>query len=212
MTQHTAEDRYGTLDVDDGRAVVRFTRRLPHRQRTVWAAVTDSRHLAAWFPTTIDGERATGATLTFRFPDIDLPPMTGTMVTFDPPSTMEFTWADDVVRIELAPDGDAATVLTLVVTMAELGKAARDGAGWHLCLDNLAIDLAGEPPASAHGDAWRPLNNDYVARFGPDASTVGPPQGVAGQVRRPEGVSAGPVSARRRNAVPAPAAPVPPQA
>lgn len=168
------EDRYGTLDTRDGRAIVAFTRRLPHPRDTVWQAVTEEKHLAAWFPTSIDGERATGATLTFRFPDLDLPPMTGTMLEFDPPSTMEFTWADDVVRLELAPHGDA-TVLTLTVTMAELGKAARDAAGWHVCLDNLTTDLTGSDP-STHGDAWGPVNKTYVQRFGPEASTVGPPQ------------------------------------
>jgi uncharacterized protein YndB with AHSA1/START domain len=176
MTQYTAEDRYGTLDVSDGRAVLRYTRRLAHPRAAVWTAVTDEKQLAAWFPTTIDGERTAGATLTFRFPDLDIPPMTGTMLTFEPPSVMEFTWADDVVRVELEPDGDAGTVLTLIVTMAELGKAARDGAGWHICLDHLASALAGESDSAAHGDRWRPLNTEYVARFGPEASTVGPPR------------------------------------
>ncbi len=37
-------------------------------------------------------------------------------------------------RIELQADG-AGTLLTLTDTFDDLGKAARDGAGWHECLD-----------------------------------------------------------------------------
>lgn len=43
------------------------------------------------------------------------------------------------------------------VELARLrGKAARDGAGWHTCLDP-----------------------GYVERFGPEGATVGPPDGTA---------------------------------
>ncbi|HEY2551302.1 MAG TPA: SRPBCC domain-containing protein [Streptosporangiaceae bacterium] len=177
MTQQTAEDRYGKLEIDDGRAVVRYTRRLAFPQRSVWQALTEDEHLAAWFPSTIDGDRAAGAPLTFRFLNVDVPPMTGSMIAFEPPSVMEFTWAEDVVRFELEPDGAARTVLTLIVTMAELGKAARDGAGWHISLDQLAFMLAGEDQARpGHGDRWRELNSSYTAQFGPEAAVIGPPR------------------------------------
>lgn len=177
MTGYTAEDRLGELRIDNGRAVVRYVRRLPQPPSTVWQAITEEQHLTAWFPTTIDGERAAGAALTFRFADVDVPPMTGTMLTFDPPSTMEFSWGDDGVRFEVAPGDDAGTVLTLVVTMAEIGKAARDAAGWHGCLDNLTLDVAGDRVESAgHPDRWRRLNDAYAERFGPEAATVGPPK------------------------------------
>ncbi|GGK73660.1 SRPBCC domain-containing protein [Mangrovihabitans endophyticus] len=180
MTRQSVEDRYGKLHTEDGRAVVRYTRHLGHPRDAVWRALTDDKDLAAWFPTTIDGERAPGAALTFRFTDIDMPAMTGAMRVVDPPSVLEFDWGGDILRFELAPDGDARTVLTLTVTMAEFGKAARDGAAWHLCLDDLATDLAtdlaGDRNDTEHGDRWREVNKVYAARFGPEASTMGPPQ------------------------------------
>ena len=114
--------------------------------------------------------------LTFRFTDVVVPPMTGTIRSFDPPSILEFSWGDDILRFELEQDGDTDTVLTLIVTMAEFGKAARDAAGWHICLDNLAGDLADDLADVEHGDRWRSVNQIYVARFGPAASTVGPPE------------------------------------
>jgi uncharacterized protein YndB with AHSA1/START domain len=171
-----AEAEYGVLEVEDGVAVVRFVRRLAHPPEKVWRALTEDEHLAAWFPTTIEGDRAVGAALTFRHREMDLEPMTGELLAFDRPSLLELTWGGDRLRFELSPDGEG-TRLALTATMGELGKAARDGAGWHLCLDNLARELSGEQvPDPSRGDEWRELNGDYVARFGPEASTIGPPK------------------------------------
>jgi hypothetical protein len=86
---------------------------------------------------------------------------------------LELTWGTDVLRIELAPDGDG-TRLTLTDTFGELGKAARDGAGWHECLDRLEAALDDADPA-ASGDGWQRVHPAYVERFGPAASTIGPP-------------------------------------
>lgn len=62
-------------------------------------------------------------------------------------------------------------------TFDERGKAARGGAGWHSCLDLLAraVDDA-KPPWSA-ADRWREVCGHYRAGFGPEASTIGPPEG-----------------------------------
>jgi hypothetical protein len=98
--------------------------------------------------------------------------MTGEVLAIEPPSLLEMTWGEDRLRFELSPDGDG-TALVLIATMAELGKAARDGAGWHVCLDNLARSLSGEQPSA---EEWRAVNREYVARFGPSASTIGPPK------------------------------------
>jgi hypothetical protein len=80
----------------------------------------------------------------------------------------------DVLRFELTPEREGS-VLVLTASLGELGKAARDGAGWHECLDRLVQDVAGDrvPPVSA--GRWRQLRDPYIARFGPDASTIGPP-------------------------------------
>jgi uncharacterized protein YndB with AHSA1/START domain len=166
---------YGQLTQDRERAQLEFRRHLNHSPERVWHALIDDEQLAAWFPTTIDGERSAGATLTFRFEHVDIDPMHGEMLTFDPPSLLEFTWAGDRLRFELEPEGDG-TALTLKVELDVLGKATRDGAGWHQCLDALAGSLAGEPGRPDDPDRWRSLRDIYADRFGPDASTLGPPQ------------------------------------
>ena len=135
---------YGTLDQPgSGRWQLRFSRPLPHPQEMVWRAVTEPDHLAHWFPTTIEGERAAGSHLRFSFPGGQAPPFEGEMLAFQPPSLMEFRWGPDILRLELRPV-EGGTALTLLDTLEERGKAARDAAGWHVCLDGLAAHLGGE--------------------------------------------------------------------
>jgi uncharacterized protein YndB with AHSA1/START domain len=166
---------YATLVHGAGRPTLHFERHLPHAPETVWHALTEEQGLAAWFPTTIDGDRAEGAALTFRFEHVELEPMGGEMVAFEPPSLLEFTWGGDLLRFELVPDGKG-TKLTFTVELNELGKATRDGAGWHQCLDSLSLSLAADPQRPDDADRWRALRDTYAARFGADASTLGPPQ------------------------------------
>jgi uncharacterized protein YndB with AHSA1/START domain len=81
---------YGSLEeLDDGRYRLRFTRSLAHPQETVWRAITEPEHLAHWFPTTIEGDRAPGASLRFSFPGGEAPPFEGEMLAYEPPSLME---------------------------------------------------------------------------------------------------------------------------
>jgi uncharacterized protein YndB with AHSA1/START domain len=165
---------YGELEVEGGRTVVRFTRRLRHPPQAVWRALSEPEGLEAWFPTTIEGERKAGAPLHFGFRDMEAPPFDGRMLVFDPPTVMELQWGEDKLRFEMQPD-DAGTVLVLTVVFGQIGKVSRDSAGWHACLDRLGCALDGRPaPSSA--DRWRQVRATYIERFGPEASAIGPPE------------------------------------
>jgi uncharacterized protein YndB with AHSA1/START domain len=173
-------DDFGTLDRSGEVPRLRYERRLAHPPEKVWAALTEPERLAAWFPTTIEGERTAGARLKFAFAEeMKIEPMLGELLRFEPPSLLEFSWGPDTVRFELSPDGEG-TVLSLIVGLEELGKAARDGAGWHTCLDALAKELAGEADRGSMSTLWREVHPNYVSSFGEDAATLGPPQAVAG--------------------------------
>jgi uncharacterized protein YndB with AHSA1/START domain len=156
-----------------------FTRRLAHPREKVWRAVTEPDHLAVWFPQQIVGERRAGAHL--RFVSSAGDGFDGEMLVFDPPSVMELTWGADRLRIELAPSG-GGTLLTLTDTFDDVGKAARDAAGWHECLDRLVTDLD-RSDAGRWGDVWRQVHPIYVERLGPEAATIGPPEGWEDSVR-----------------------------
>ncbi len=103
---------------------LRFTRRLRYPPHTVWRALTEPEHLAAWFPTTIEGERAPGARLRFSFRDMQADPIDGEMLAFEPPSLMELRWGVDILRFEVESDGDES-VLVFTASLDELGRSAR---------------------------------------------------------------------------------------
>lgn len=168
----------GTLSQVDDRWQLRFTRRLRHDAHIVWQALTEPDHLKAWFPDRISGEWVAGGKLAFSHDSAAIPDFDGEVRVVDAPRVLEFTWGPDLLRFEIEPD-DAGCTLTLLDTFDEQGKAARDAAGWHVCLDQLAADLDGldgTVPASP-AEAWPHLNADYVEAFGPEASTIGPPEG-----------------------------------
>jgi uncharacterized protein YndB with AHSA1/START domain len=173
--------RLGTLEQAGDRHRLRYERLLRHPREKVWRALTQPDDLAVWFPTEIVGERVEGGALTFPFRDQPFPAMTGTLHRFDPPRLLEFDWGEDRLSFELADAPDDAggkrwCALTLVVDLVELGKAARDGAGWHECLELLANRLAGGQPWPP-GTRWAPIAERYRAACGPEASRLGPPDG-----------------------------------
>jgi uncharacterized protein YndB with AHSA1/START domain len=181
-----ASQSFGVLERGEHEVTLRFVRRLPHPPAKVWRALTEPEHLAAWFPTTVEGELAAGSELQFSFREAQAPPFDGTMLAFDPPEVMELIWGDERLRFELTPDG-AGTLLTFTASFAELGRAARDGAGWHVCLDLLGYDLGDAPPPWTQDDRWRAVHSEYVARFGPQAAVVGPPAKLAETYRPASG-------------------------
>jgi uncharacterized protein YndB with AHSA1/START domain len=174
MTDIQMQD-LGELERQGDTVALRFRRRFAHPPEKVWRALVEPEHLAAWFPTTIDGERAVGARLRFRHPEDMFEPFDGAMLAFEPPSLLEFEWGPDVLRFELQADGDG-TLLLFSDTLEELGKAARDGAGWHECLDRLAYELASQTPPWDPAERWRLVHAGYVDRLGPEAATIGPPE------------------------------------
>lgn len=171
MTDPT--DRLGTLNQTDEGWQLRFERHLDRSPTSVWRAFVDPDLIAAWFPTSIEGDLVAGAPLRFEIKDFVADPFEGTVVEVDEPHLLCFRWGPDVLRFELAPSG-SGTRLRLLVLLEVRGKAARDGAGWHECLDRLAVALSADGPAPEVG-TWSDLQTTYAERFGPEAATIGPP-------------------------------------
>lgn len=165
----------GTLEQTADGWRLRFVRHLAHSPQTVWAALAEPDQRAAWFPDTMAGELTVGATLTFATSLESVPAFEGTVLAVEPPRLLEFTWGEDTLRFEITPT-DGGCTLTLHDSIAELGQGARDGAGWHVCLDQLEASLAGTTPEWAPGERWSQVHGDYVSAFGPAAATIGPPE------------------------------------
>jgi uncharacterized protein YndB with AHSA1/START domain len=162
--------------LDGGNWALRFTRHLDHPIENVWLALTETEQLAAWFPQRIVGDLLSpGSVLRFEFANGQFTGLDGRVLRVEPPSLLEFLWRTDTVRFDLV-SGDGGCTLTLTHTFDELGKAARDGAGWHTCLDFLEASLDGSAPSFTSSERWQAVHDGYVKAFGPEASTVGPPE------------------------------------
>jgi len=167
----------GRLEQAGDRWQLHFTRRLPHPPEKVWRALTEPEHLKEWFPNDIEGERKEGATVRHVFRNDEAPDMEGEIRVFEPPAVLELTWGEDTLRFELrATDDGSGTVLDFVDVLEDVGKAARDGAGWHVCLDGLEEHLRGEPSHWNDMERWKPVHEKYIEEFPPEASTIGVPE------------------------------------
>jgi uncharacterized protein YndB with AHSA1/START domain len=158
-----------TLINDGARPSVRLERHLPDPPSVVWRAITDREQLRSWFPCDVvvaGGRWEVGAAITFLFPPevIDLT-LTGEVLAVDEPNALTFSWGDEILRFELSP-ADGGTRLVLLDELSA-GIAARNAAGWEVCLDR----LTGLSPGS---DAWRLHFEAYVTAFEP---ALGPQEG-----------------------------------
>lgn len=162
----------GTLHTEAGRFVLRFERRIAHPPEKVWRALTDPAELSHWFPQTVEADLRPGGKMRFVSSRGGASSFDGEVIEFDPPRVFAYLWGTDLLRWELQPDRDGC-LLVFTDTIEEQGKAARDGAGWHVCLEMLGARLDGSAPPPA--DRWEQVHPGYVDRFGPQAATIGPP-------------------------------------
>ncbi|MFW6199546.1 MAG: SRPBCC family protein [Gemmatimonadota bacterium] len=192
MPDQKEGSKEGVLEATErGRWRLRFERALPHAPERVWRALTEEERLAAWFPTTIEGELRAGSLLTFRFRGDEFPPSRGKALEAEAPRVLEFTWgyAEDDTRIppeyrdprpertrfELEPVGEGCRMI-FTTTYDRVGKSARDAAGWHACFDLLEAELAGDEGNETSPERWNELSQLYEDRFGPEASSIGAPE------------------------------------
>ena len=154
---------------------VRFERVLEMTPEAAWEALTEPDGLRGWFPCEVAVDRwEVGASLTFSFPGHAEYTMDGVVLECDAPRTLAYLWGEETLRFAL-DEAAADSGGTRLVMTDELAAsiAARNAAGWHLCLDR----LAGKPPAEGEHD-WQPLFARYRAAFEPSLGPQeGPPAG-----------------------------------
>jgi uncharacterized protein YndB with AHSA1/START domain len=179
------------LQDQQGRAMLRFERRLSHPPDRVWKALTDPDEQRSWHPTPFELEPRKGGAVRY-LPEGDVPDMAqGEVTEYEPPRLLAHTWDEDLLRWEVRPE-NRGTLLILTHTFDDRFKAARDAAGWQLCLDALGSLLddsrsdfrairerrtadtpKGKQPDEPSG--WQELNRAYEERFGIPPEKATPP-------------------------------------
>jgi uncharacterized protein YndB with AHSA1/START domain len=169
----------GTLVTIDGRPALRFERRFRQPAERVWRAVSAPEEMGSWFPSEVIGDRVVGAELVFddeaqraaaraegEPTRAEGPLFRGRVVVYDPPKVFSFTWGGELLRLELVPDRDG-TLLVFTQLLSHQSVAARNGSGWHACLDALGrlLDAPGAEAGEVDGLA---LYQRYVERLGPE--------------------------------------------
>ena len=169
-----------SLRKDGPRYTVQLERQLTHSPEKVWRVLTERELLNKWFPSDVVGEWKAGTKLQFVFEggegegakEEDL---RGEVLTVEPGRLLEFTWGKSLLRCELIAEGGGCR-LVFSESFEDGSIAARNAAGWELCLDNLGAILEDKKPAEFSLDAWRVPFQRYVEKFQPVAGTQqGPP-------------------------------------
>jgi uncharacterized protein YndB with AHSA1/START domain len=148
----------------DGRPGVRFERTYPHPIDRVWAAVSEPSQLPAWFPSTVEIDPVVGGTVTFSG-DPNHEGGASTVLAIDPPTRLWFSWGADELRFDLEAIGEDSCRFVLINLLDEQNAAARNGAGWHVCLAELDKVLRGIPSNGPHSEdtvPWQPLYEGYI--------------------------------------------------
>ncbi|MGW7257244.1 SRPBCC family protein [Streptomyces sp. NPDC054834] len=162
------------LTLDDGRPAVRFQRTYDHPADQVWRFVTDPGELAQWFPSRAEMELRPGGTIRFSG-DPNMPASTGRVIAVDPPRHLSFEWGGDELRFDLEDAGDGRTGLTLTDVLAAADTAARNAAGWEVCLTALDARARGQGAGGPHagpGVLWKDFYDGYVEAGFPSGAPV----------------------------------------
>ena len=144
----------GTFTEIDGRAAVRFIRTYQHPVERVWAAVTTPDGLCHWFPSQVEIDLRPGGDVIF-LGDPHTEDRRGRVLACEPPYYLALTWGDDELRFQLEAIGGGGCRFTLYDLLERRDAAARQAAGWDVCLGELDKHLAGQHTEGPHGSSIR---------------------------------------------------------
>lgn len=162
------------LTLDDGRPAVRFTRTYDHPVGRVWEFVTEPGELAHWFPSRVEIELREGGTIRFGS-DPNMDDSTGRVLAVDAPRHLSFSWGGDELHFDLEELDEKRTRFTLTNVLEAENTAARNGAGWEVCLSALDAHAGGVSfggPHAGAGAPWQEVYRAYVEAGVPSGAPI----------------------------------------
>ncbi|WP_040950843.1 SRPBCC family protein [Gorillibacterium massiliense] len=136
----------------------RFERHYKHPVGQVWSYLTEDDKLELWFSELSVGELREGGFIKFDMRDGTFAKMS--ILELKNPSVLEYTWGEDRVRFELAPESGGCRLL-LVETLNQItDHTPKDLAGWHVCLDVVGALLDGRTIESRETE-WKAWYEKY---------------------------------------------------
>jgi uncharacterized protein YndB with AHSA1/START domain len=154
-----------SLTQADGRWVLTMQRDLAHPPERVWRMLTDPARLALWSPVVPDRPLTSpGPARSREAPE--MPAVDTEVLIADPPRALVHRWDTHLLRWWLEPT-ETGTRLTLSDRLDTLADGSRNGAGWHICLAALEVNLDDDDAGRVVGlDAmaygWEKLNDAYA--------------------------------------------------
>ena len=151
---------------DGTRSTLVFVRQLRHPPTKVWAALTDPAQLRQWAPFTTDRNLGNVGEPTLTMIDGQNTTLAAHITRSEPPTLLEYTWGDDVLRWELDAT-EHGTRLTLHHTTDDPTMSPKAAAGWHICLVVAERLLDGRPIGPIVGEeamkyGWQDLHDAYA--------------------------------------------------
>ncbi len=163
-----------TLEVIEGRHVLRIERWFPHPVAKVWRAITDPQELRHWFPARVVVDLRPDGVIRFLAEPDEGPQLEGRVLEVEPPHRFCFSWGDSELSFELwAESGERGPGCRMRFrhTFDDRVSAASYAAGWQICFDNLYLLVEGKP-SDVGLDQWAALHDGYVEQFDLDSGTV----------------------------------------
>ncbi|QIL19424.1 SRPBCC family protein [Thermomonas sp. HDW16] len=156
---------------------VRLQRLLPGPPERVWAYLTDSNLRRQWLASgDMPASEGSAFAMTWRNDELTDPPgrkpegfgsehtMDSTVVEYDAPRRLVFTWGGGDVAFDLQPQGDQVLLTVTHRGISDRHNMVMIGAGWHQHLDTLAARVSDTAP-EPFWDGWTRLRDEYEDRI-----------------------------------------------
>ncbi|WP_203567313.1 SRPBCC domain-containing protein [Aestuariimicrobium ganziense] len=128
----------------DEPARVRFVRLLPLNPDRLWWFVGDPEGLQEWFPApVVSYESRAGGRICLSGDPYKPDGSSGRVLVFEQGQRFAFEWGEDELELSVSQTSMGLAQLELVNRLSDRDGAARNAAGWDLCLDALESAATG---------------------------------------------------------------------